>query len=57
MSMIKIESYLIDDKSRDVNDAVDKVSKTFLVKIERVFSHKMMMMMLINHYPLQTKLF
>ena len=55
MSMIKIESYLIDDKSRDVNDAVDKLSKTFLVKIERVF-HKMMMM-LINHYLLQTKLF
>ena len=48
--------YLIDDKPRDVNDAVDKVSKTFLVKMERVFSHKIMMM-LINHYLLQTKLF
>ena len=49
MSMIKIESYLIDDKSRDVDGAVDKVSKTFLVKMERViFSHKIMMM-LKNH--------
>jgi len=38
MSMIKIESYLIVDKLRDVDDAVVKVSKTFLVKMERVFS-------------------
>jgi len=54
--MIKIESYLIVEKLRDVDGAVDKLSKTaFLVKIERVF-HKMMMM-LINHYLLQTKLF
>ena len=56
MSMIKIESYLIVDKLRDIDDAVDKLSsKTFLVKMERVF-HKMMMM-LINHYLQQTKLF
>ena len=38
MSMIKIESYLIVDKLRVVDDAVDKLSKTFLVKMERVFS-------------------
>ena len=38
MSMIKIESYLIIDKLRVVDDAVDKLSKTFLVKMERVFS-------------------
>ena len=55
MSMIKIESYLIVEKLRDIDGAVDKLSKTFLVKMERVF-HKMMMM-LINHYLLQTKLF
>ena len=36
--MIKIESYLIVDKLRDVDDAVVKLSKTFLVKMERVFS-------------------
>ena len=48
MSMMKIESYLIVDKLRDVDGAVVKVSKTFLVKMERVFSHKIMMM-LINH--------
>ena len=36
---IKIESYLIVDKLRDIDDAVDKLSsKTFLVKMERVFS-------------------
>jgi len=36
--MMKIESYLIVDKLRDIDDAVDKISKTFLVKMERVFS-------------------